>query len=156
MPDASRFDVDSELYKAIARGGPSRLAEHRSVKLNNVTKYYDPHNAEYQSTFSRSLLELQVIARVSPQWARNIVGVFNRYLAEWCGPQPQPQSGGVLQDIIQTAAKLLDPRTPETERMSLAMKLHADAGAVVDGLRFEDREDAADESPLSKPLASAR
>jgi hypothetical protein len=29
-------------------------------------------------------------------------------------------------------------------QMNLAMKLHADAGAIVDGLRFEDREDPAD------------
>jgi len=37
--------------------------------------------------------------------------------------------------------------------MNLTTKLHADAGAVVDGLRFDDRED---EPTLSKPLVGVR
>lgn len=156
MPEVSRYDIDVELSKAIPRGACTRLAEHRNVKLNNVTKYYNPHDLDYQSVFSKALLELQVIARVAPLWARNIVGVFNRFGVEWCGVPQSAQPGGVLQEIISTAAKLLDPNTPEVDRMTLALKLHADAGIVVDGLRFADREDAVDDEPMNRPVVNAR
>jgi hypothetical protein len=150
MPDATRFEVDTALHNAIARGGVAKLAEHRGVKHNNVAKYYNPHDEEYQSIFSKALLELQVISRVCPQWARSVLQVFNSYGAKWCGESKPKQSGGVLQDIIQTAAKLLDPDTPISDRMALAMKLHADAGKVVDGLRCDGLDDADEENPMRK------
>jgi hypothetical protein len=155
MP-TDRFEIDSALYTAIPRGGLTRLAEHRDVSVELISRDYIPHNTDYQSKFSRALVELEVIARVCPSWARNILGVFNRFGVQWAGMPESEQAGGVLQDIISTAAKLLDPKTPDVERMRLAMRLHADAGKVVDGLRFEDREDPADETPMSKPLVNAR
>lgn len=120
MP-TDRFDIDSALYNAIPRGALTKLAQHRAVSVEVISRDYIPHNTEYQSKFSRALVELEVIGRVCPAWARNILGVFNRFGVEWCGVPQSAQSGGVLQDIIQTAAKLLDPSTPETERMSLAV-----------------------------------
>lgn len=139
MP-TDRFDIDSALYDAIPRGALTKLAGHRGVSIEAISRDYVPHNTDYQSKFSRALVELEVVSRVCPAWARNILGVFNRFGVQWAGMPESPETRDALQEIILTAAKLLDPRTPEVERMTLAMKLHASAGAVVDGLRSEEVE----------------
>jgi hypothetical protein len=143
-PEVTRYEIDTELYKAAPRGAYTRLAEFRGIKVNNVSKYYDPHDEEYQSVFSKALLELQIVSRVCPEWARSVLTVFNTFGAKWCGGinrDTQKFNSG-MESIVMLAARLQNPETAEVEMMPLALELQRRVNAIVDGLRFEDREDA--------------
>lgn len=143
MPD--RYDIDSVLYNAIPRGALTRLAEHRGVSVETVSRDYVPHNTDYQSKFSRALMELAVISGVAPQWARNIVAVFNRFGAEWCGPvEVSAEVGTVLEKVAALAMRLQNPRTPQAEKLPLALELKGEVQKVVDGLMFDGIEDSPD------------
>ena len=154
-PQDARYQVDRELHNAIPYGALSRLAEHRGVSVESVARYYNPHNPEYQSIFSKALLELRVIKRVSPDWARGIVKVFNRFDAAWCEPSERPQVNTDLETVSTLAAKLSNPLTPDRDRMPLALELQRRANAIVAGLQFEDREDSPEDG-RGKVAAIAR
>lgn len=148
-PDADRYAIDQRLYKAVPYGAYSKLARLRGCSVNNIAKYYDPHDTDYQSTFSRSLLELEVIARVCPEWAQNIVKVFNQCVAEWAGAEGGSEDFNAdVESAATLAARLQNPRTPDVEKMPLALELQRRANMIVSGLQFEDREDAPDEGRL--------
>lgn len=150
MPTDGRYEVEQELYRAVPYGAYSKLADHRNVAVKNISKYYDPHNTDYQSDFSRALLELKTIAQVCPAWAQNILKVFNRLCAEWTGAGCSPGEFNTdVESIVTLAAKLQNPRTPDAEKMPLALELQRRANMIVSGLQFEDREDSPE---VARPL----
>jgi hypothetical protein len=143
---SDRYTIDEALYEAVPRGGYTKLAELRGVKLQTISKYYDPHNPERQSVFSKALLELKTISRACPEWAGSILKVFNRFGAEWCGSErPTREFNSDVESIVTIAAKLQNPQTPDVDKMPLALELQRRANMIVSGLQFEDREDAVEE-----------
>jgi len=138
-PEELRRRVDVALYEAVPYGDYSKLARFRNVDVTSVSKYHDPNNLQYQSIFSRGLVELHTIARpeVSPEWARNVLRVVNTFGVEWCGV---PKASGMT-DVVSLAARVFDPDTPYQDRLPLALRLQGEVNRMVDGLRFEDPDD---------------
>lgn len=144
MSKADRYEIDLALWNAVPHGAYTKLADLRGVKVNNISKYYDPHNLDYQSAFSRAILELKTVSQACPEWGRAILQVVNDYGVQFCGTGDVRAVGGVIEDVITLAAKLQNPATPVSDRMPLALDLQRKVAAVVSGLQFDDEEDAGD------------
>lgn len=140
---SDRFTVDLELHKAIPRGAVTRLAEFRGIAPKNVAKYYDPHNEDYQSPFSRALLELKTIAQVAPDWASNIVGVITRFSSEWAGLKAMSaETHNGVETIIGLAAKVQNPETKHADRYRLVVQLEREVRKLREGLEYQDLDGA--------------
>lgn len=138
MQPNTRREIEEALYEAVPHGAYKAVADERNVARQNVSKYYDYKSGEYQSVFSKALLELQFISRVCPAWGRAILRVVNYFGVRWCGV---PKASGMT-DVVTLTAKVFDPATPHADRLPLALKLQDEVNKMVDGLRFDGIEDS--------------